>query len=91
MAVADYVLGDEPPPPELIRAFDYDTWGVDVLDLPPGEVRIASQAINTYKNLAAYKGAAGRNKTSEWTAQNPQAWDFVSGLIAERMKRRRND
>ena len=90
MAVADYVLGDEPPPPELVRAFDYKTWGVNVLDLPPGEARIASQAWNTYENLAAYKRAAGQHKTSEWTASNPQAWEFVSGLIAERMRRNRH-
>lgn len=88
--MADYVLGNEPPPPELIRAFDYEQWGVNIMELPPGEIRAASQSINAYKNLAAYKQAAGSNRTSEWTAQNPQAWEFVSAIIAERMKRKRN-
>ena len=87
--MADYILGDDPPPPELVRAFDYKTWGVNVLDLPPGEVRRVSTAMNTYENIAAYKSAAGRHRSSEWTAQNPQAWEFVSRVIAERKARRR--
>jgi len=83
--VADYVLGDDPPPPYLIRAFDYKQWGVNVLDLPPGEVRAVSQAINAYDNLAAYKRAAGHHRVRDWTLQNPQAWDFVSRLLAKRL------
>lgn len=88
MAVADYVLGDEAPPPELIRAFDFKTWGVNILDLPPGEVRALSTAINSYENLAAYKRAAAQHKTSDWTRANPQAWEFVASIIAERRRRR---
>lgn len=86
----DYVYGDGPPPPELVRAFDYKAWGVDVHDLPPGMIRSVSQAWNVYSLMSEYRGAAGRNKSADWTNAHPQKWEQVSRLLADRMKRRRN-
>lgn len=87
----DYVYSDGPPPPALVRAFDYKAWGVDVHDLPPGMVRAISNAWNVYSLLNEYRGAAGRGKTADWTIANPAKWEQVSALLADRMKRRQRN
>jgi hypothetical protein len=87
--VADYVYENTPPPPELRRAFDYRAWGVDVFRLPPGELRAINQAMKTYNTLTSYRRAASKQQASEWTEQNPEDWDFVSRILADRMRRAR--
>lgn len=90
MAVADHVLGKDPQPPILARAIEYDTWGVNVHDLQPGEIRRVTAVLNAYRHLASYKQAAAQQKTAAWTQAHPQSWEFVSRMIAERMRRKRN-
>ena len=90
MAVGDYVFDGSPAPPELERAFDFKTWGVNVLDLPPGEVRAVTRAYNAYSHLSSYKSAAAAHRAADWTAQNAQSWEFVSAVLAARMERKRN-
>lgn len=87
--MADYVYDKTPPPPALRRALDYKAWGVNLFQLPPGELVAINRAMNTYNALNAYRRAAGQNKTKEWTEQYPDAWNFVSLIIAERMNRPR--
>jgi len=87
--VAAYVLDDTAPPPDLRRAFDYRAWGVDLYQLPPGEVRRINRAMNTYNTLTAYKRAGAKGETAEWSKNNPEAWEQVSAILAERMKRRK--
>lgn len=86
--MAAYVIDKDPPPPELVRAFDYKTWGVNVHEMPPGEVRAVTTAWNAYQHLNGYYSAPP-GRAVEWTKRNPQGWEFVSGIIAER-KRRKN-
>lgn len=88
-AVADYVLDDAEPPPVLRRAFDYKAWGVNLLELPPGEVRAVNTAMNAYNTLSNYRRAGAQGKTKEWTESNPEQWEIVSALLADRMARRK--
>jgi hypothetical protein len=85
--VADYVFDNAPPPPELRRAFDYKAWGINLLQLPAGEIRTINRAMNAYSTLRDYRKAQARGKASEWTEQNPDDWQFVSAIIADRMTR----
>ena len=88
-AVADYVLDGEPPPPELRRAFDYKAWGVNLMQLPAGELRTINRAMNAYSTLNSYRKAGAKGQAKEWTENNPDDWEFVSAIIADRMKRRK--
>lgn len=86
MAVAAVIYDQAPPPPELVRAWDYKAWGVNVLDLPAGEAPKISRAFNTYSHLSAYRRAAGSIRSVKWTQENPDAWAFVSWVLAERFR-----
>ena len=78
-------MDDEPPPPELVRAFDYQAWGVNVMELPPGELRSVSLARNLYHALNGWHHAKERSK---WQEQNAEAWQkVVSPVIAARIAR----
>lgn len=89
-AVGDYVYNEATPPPELIRAFDYKSWGVNVHDLAPGDVRAVSAAFNYYQSIQGYRAAASKHKTVEWSQNNEKAHEVASAYLAERIKRRRN-
>lgn len=87
--MAAHILDDEPSPPELRRAFDYKAWGVNVLELPAGELRSASMAMYAYNALTGYRAATKKNETVKWTEANPEKWEFVSAIQAERRRRKR--
>ena len=87
--MAAHILDDAPSPPELRRAFDYKAWGVNVLDLPPGELRAISLAMYAYNALTGYENAARKQAAVAWTEANPEKWEFVSAIMAERMRRNR--
>lgn len=89
-AVGDYVYNEASPPPDLIRAFDYKSWGVNIHDLAPGEIRAVSTALNYYQAIQGYRNAASKHKTAEWSQQNEQAYELASEYLAERIKRRTN-
>lgn len=88
-AVGAYVYDGAPPPPVLLRAFDYRTFGVNVLDLPAGEVRAVSAAYNIYSAISAYRGAAAKHKAAEWAAANPDAYRTVSEVLRLHFRRQR--
>lgn len=80
MAVAAYVLDDEPPPPELSRALNYRSWGVaDVMMLPAGLLPKMNTVLAYYNALASYK-SSGLKKVP-WIEKNPQAWDLVTRIL----------
>ncbi len=82
MAVAAYVFDKAPAPPVLIKAWDYETYGVDVLALPIGELQAVKTAAYAHAALSGYKHATGR--TVKWAEQNPEAWEFVAEVLAVR-------
>lgn len=84
MAVADYVLDDEPPPPELKRALNYQSWGVaDVMKLPAGLLPRMNTVLAYYNALQQYKRAP-RMESVEWSEKNPDAWDLVTRALGWR-------
>ena len=86
MAVAGYVMDGDPPPPELTRALNYRSWGVaDVMMLPAGLLPKMNTTIAYYKALSGYK-SAGLKKVP-WIEQNPEGWELVTRIMAERRKR----
>lgn len=87
--MAAHILDEEPSPPELRRAFDYKAWGVNVLELPAGELRAVSMAMYAYNALTGYQKASKKFEATEWSKANPEKWEFVSAIQAERMKRKR--
>lgn len=87
--MAEHVLDGSPPPAPLRRAWSYQAWHVDVFRLPPGELPQVNAALNAYNALKSYRQAAKATKTKEWTEANPDAWEFVSSILAERMRRQR--
>jgi len=87
MAVGDYVFDKQKPPPELVKALNYEKWGIgDVMQLPAGQLGTMNTALFYYHSLQGYRSAA--NKTVEWTKKNPQAWEAVSYIIDQRRKRK---
>ena len=85
MSVAAYVLDKEPPPHELIRALNYQSWGVvDVMNLPAGLLPRMNVALNYHRALSGYVQAAKMNKSVDFTKSNPQDWDMVSRVLAIR-------
>ena len=76
------MFDEEPPPPYLVRAFDFKAWNGDAGRLPLGMFPAMRSAFNAYHALSGYMGATGR--TVEWAQRNPQAWDFVANVIADR-------
>lgn len=87
MAVAAYVLDDEPPPPELRRALNYRAWGVaDVMNLPAGLLPKMNTALTYYNALSGYKSAAAQRKAADFAKNNPPAWDLVTRILSERKK-----
>lgn len=90
-AVGDFAYSEGQPPTDLIRAFDYKAYGVNVLDLPPGEVRRVTAAFNLYQSIKGYRNAAAKNKTAEWSKQNPDAYDTFTRYWSERIERKRKN
>lgn len=87
MAVAAHVFDKQAAPPALARAWDYQAYGVNVLELPAGELQITRFANNAHRALSGYKHAAG--KTVAWSKANPDAWEFVAGVLEQRLKERK--
>ena len=86
MAVGDCVMDKTQPPPMLSKALNYEKWGIpDIMQLPAGMLPQINVCLNYYHALQGYKSAAG--KTSAWSKSNPQAWEMVSYVLAERMER----
>ena len=87
MAVGDYVLDRQKPPPLLNKALNYKEWGVgDVMQLPAGLLPQMNLALNYYHSLNGYISAAGQ--TAAWSQKNPKAWELVSYYLEQRMERR---
>jgi len=84
MAVAAHVFDSDPPPPVLVKAWDYQSFGVDLLSLPAGELNALRLATNAHQALRGYTQASGH--TVEWTNRNPSAWNLVSAIIEARRK-----
>ena len=89
MAVGDYVLDGQNPPPLLIKALNYEKWGIsDIMQLPAGLLPKINTALSYYHALNGYMSAAGR--TADWTKKYPQAWKMVSLILEKRMERHGN-
>lgn len=88
MAVAGYVFDKHPAPPELLRAWDYQAYGVNVLELPAGELPHVKLANNSYRAMAGYKHA-GAGKTVAWSRANPDEWAFVASVLEVRLNTRK--
>ena len=85
MGVAAHVLDGEPPPQELSRALNYRAWGVvDIMNLPAGLLARMNIALSYYWPLTGYKQAGAKNETVAWSKNNPQDWEIVSRVLAER-------
>jgi len=81
-------LDGSPIPLELNRALTYKSWGaVDVFKLPAGMIKKMNISLNYYNALQAYKRAQSQQQTNPWIKSNPEAWDIVSWVIAQRMKK----
>lgn len=87
MAVAGHVFDRQPAPPWLSRAWDYQTYGVNVLDLPAGELQALRLASNAHRAMSGYKHSAG--KTVQWSKANPEAWEFVATVLEQRLNERK--
>jgi len=89
MAVGDYVLDGQQPPPKLTLALDYEKWGIpDIMRLPAGLLPSVNLCLNYYHALMGYKSAS---KTTDWANRNPQAWNMASWVISQRMERKRGN
>ena len=89
MAVGDYVLDGQKPPPILIKALNYEKWGIgDIMQLPAGLLPKINTALSYYHALTGYMSATG--STAAWTKRYPQAWDAVSWVLEQRMERHGN-
>ena len=82
-------MDGQPPPIELNQALIMKTWGVDAMETPAWIMAAATPALNAYHTLMAYKQAGANGKAAKWGQDNPQALDFVSAVIRDRMDRRR--
>jgi hypothetical protein len=93
MAVADHVQRGTPPPPALTFAWRVqkwgDPWGQGWMNWPAGMVDAASAALNVYQAFTAYE-RAGVNK-GKWTSANSDAWEIISGVMAQRRKPKGKD
>lgn len=87
MAVAAAVFDDAAPPPDLLRALNYERWGIgDVRELRAGLLQRLNAALNVYHACQNYVGAAGNANAAKWTQANPKAWNMISWIIAERKR-----
>lgn len=80
-----YVFDGAAPPLELLRAWDYARYSVNLLDLPIGELPLVRAVSNAHQALAGYKQATGH--TAQWAAQNPETWAWVAEVLKERKER----
>lgn len=87
MAVAFHVFDREPPPPALTRAWDYQEYGINLFELPAGELNEVRLAGNSFRALNSYKSAAGH--TTKWAQANPQAWEFTAHILSALKKERK--
>lgn len=87
MSVAAHVFDKQPAPSFLSRAWDYQAYGVNLLELPAGELQAIRLANNAHRALSGYKHAAG--KTVAWSKANPEAWAFVAEVLEQRLKERK--
>ena len=89
MAVGDYVLDKQKPPPLLTKALNFEKWGIgDIMQLPAGLLPKMNTALSYYHSLSGYTSAAGN--TAEWANRNPGAWELVSYYLERRMERHGN-
>ncbi len=75
----------------LVTAWRIRRWGSPYgggwMEWPAGLIDRVTIAENIYQACASYKNApAGRSVA--WTQQNPQAWQIVSAILAQRKKPR---
>jgi len=83
LAAAATAFDDAEPPPALKTALQLRKWGsVDVMSMDARLVREMTITSNVYDAVSSYLSAKG--KSVEWTNRNPQAWNLVSYLLAER-------
>lgn len=82
-------MDGEPPPELLRRAWTCKAWSVDVMRLPAGDLPAMNSALNAYNALDGYTKAGAKGEAGKWTEAHPDAYEFVSGVIAERMQRRK--
>ena len=88
MAVGAYVWDQAKPPPMLVKALNYEKWGVaDVMQLPAGLLPQLNTALNFYHAMRGYRGA---RKSTEWSKSNPDGWNIVSWYLSERMEQRKS-
>ena len=81
------MFDQQPPPYELARALNYQSWGVvDVMNLPAGLLSKMNLALSYYRAISGYRQAAAGNKTVQFTKDHPREWELVSRVIAERKK-----
>jgi hypothetical protein len=89
MAVGDYLFDGEQPPPILLKALNYERWGIgDIMQLPAGLLSRINISLNYYHAISGYLSA---KKVTQWTSNNPEAWDIVSWVINQRMERKRGN
>jgi hypothetical protein len=83
--VSDYAFDGGTIPPELQQAMMLTTWGAgDVFSLPAGLLPKMNASLNIYRAVKGYLSNSG--KTVEWTKRNPDQWNLVSALLAERKR-----
>lgn len=89
-AVSDHAFDGEKIPPELQQALNYRAWGVgNIMTLPAGLLPRMNVSLNVYRAIQGYRSAG--NKSVEWTRRNPQQWEIVSALIADRKRGKHGD
>ena len=88
MAVAGYVMDNDPPPPELSRALNYRSWGVaDVMNLPAGMLPRMNTALAYHSALVSYRSATWPK--NPWIENNPEAWEIVTRVLNWRKEEHR--
>lgn len=90
MAAAAVVFDDAPPPPELRMAWRVRRWGAPYadgwMDWPAGLVDKMAIAENVYNACLSYRNVPAGGGVA-WTQRNPQAWQIVSKILAQRKKK----
>lgn len=61
-----------------------DVEGTEWLDMPAGVAYRLKVLHNVFRAYRGYLNAAAQTNTNEWIRRNPQQWDVVSGIIADK-------
>ena len=82
MAVGDHVFDGHEPPPLLVKALNYQRWGIgDINRLAPGLLAKINTCLNYYNAISGYRSA---KKVTSWAQNNPQAHGLVTWYISQR-------